>query len=215
VWDGSSVSLLHAERNADAWSSDPVDSKPNSGYEAKILAVATGSLRIFYQRLDDAAGVFLASGAAGSWSVERIGDDLRSSLDVARDGAGAFHVWGLYQGYVGPYGTNSDGTWRSEIVDDAQPEGALAVDGENRPHVAFTTPGFDFSSLPTFGIREAAGWSIEPLPYGRDPQGGMSIAVDARGCDHVFYSSGGVVHATDCDVPPPDGIDQDCDGHDG
>jgi hypothetical protein len=186
-----------------------------TGLGARIARAPSGALHVVYR----GPGLHHASrpDAESPWSFETI--DSSASYDaLALDAAAIPHV-----AYVGlseipeiRLASRASGTWTIEAV--AAPGGdlgyvALALDPAGAAHICYE----EFADGPGtlyYATNAAGTWVSEGVP-GEPPYGSWcAIAVDAAGNVHLTYVGGDYdfLHAL---RRAPDGVDQDCDGHDG
>lgn len=166
--------LLHAERDANGWSSEPCDTTGNVGFLASLALDASGEPHISY--LDQSAQALRYAVRSGAtWTVETVASPV---------GDAGYHALALAPGgepfiaFHDPanadlrFARREEGVWSSEPVESAGSVGefcSLALDGEGRPHIGY----FDATNA---RVRYATRSAVVTGVTGGPAPGGSAIA---------------------------------------
>lgn len=186
--DGPSVS--YALRDEGAWQTDPVRS-PAGG--PSLALDQAGAPHLAFCGFGPHQGVWYARWSAEQgWEYEQVDTGTCDGIRLALGPAGAPHI--AYApsdaqdpaDYPGVWYAMWDGAaWQREHVSSQAGAFDLAVDGADRPHLAY----FEADGPATEGLRYArrlaSGWAAEAVDRSR--AGGVSLAVDGLGNPHIAY----------------------------
>jgi hypothetical protein len=219
-------SIRYARQGGAAWTI--VSIAPNgsaSGADVSIGLDAGNAVHISYESV--AQGMFgttvvrYATNTGGDFQIEDI-DTFPAGLGQTYDALAVSPEGLVHIAYRDGsqkalrLATGKSGSWARETVDasdDAGAHASIALDGSGAAHIAYHAAG-------TGELRHATNkggkWVIEPVDASGDTGLYTSVKVGSAGQVHIGYVDAGaqaVRHATSAAVM--DGIDQDCDGHDG
>jgi hypothetical protein len=153
--------------------------------------------------------------------LERAGEEWPSEIIDNEAWSGRHSMVSSAEGLVVAYEAGGlslaswrDSVWSREEILGGGSEPALALDAAGEAHIAFVREDSVFKgSIVTvrYATRAGEAWTDEEVDRVDDDV--VSIAVDHAGRPHAAYTRHAVLHAVRDGTP--DGIDQDCDGHDG
>lgn len=183
---------MYANDASGAWVATELDSGARG--RASVVVDAADTVHVVYGTLTSLKHAFRTVG--GPWEFEVIG---RGTKPAALADAGGLHV--AYDTEPGiAYARLAAGSWRTETVADHGSDPALAIAPDGTVHVAWGNQNDAAAPGVMHARRLASGFAVETLhivyTYFRYP--------DVTLVDHLTNG-----------VLAPDGVDEDCNGHDG
>jgi hypothetical protein len=161
-----------------------------------------------------ADGFSYVTNRSGEWEVAR-GVAAAAAAALALDPEDGVHAALVGDGLIHATLTAPDEWTFDTVTHEVTGAPHLAIDEDGMAHIAYETASDDFGPNVRYVTNAGGEWRghVVHSAFAFQP----SIAVDADGLPHVVYETVGeggneVHHAW---PPPPDGIDQDCDGTDG
>lgn len=205
--------LLHSTRGPGGWTTERVTLGGNFA-EADAAMGPDGALHVVFRETSPDVDPRLRYAVllGGTWEVEPIDGTWVSTGP---------RIWVGPEGPIVLYDAvvvrrTADG-WLSEDTGfDHAASTTLAVDRDGLVHFPSVTAGADFTLCIEHALETEDGWATEPF-HAHETCGSsweMAMAFDSIDHLHVAWSTNwGTEHLVR--VPDTDGIDQDCDGHDG
>ncbi|MEJ5197517.1 MAG: hypothetical protein WHX53_01205 [Anaerolineae bacterium] len=185
--------LYYAWRDGESWRSEMVDAAPAVGAHASLALDANGRAHIAYY---DAFNHDLkyAMQAADGWvreTVDAVGD-AGGALALALDRTGRPHLlyyWSNNDGTspILAYARRTDAGWetaRVEALASTAPYISLALDADDRPHVAYYD---EAAHRLRYARLTDGGWESRTVDDTGDVGAGCSLALDAVGHPHISY----------------------------
>jgi hypothetical protein len=153
--------------------------------ESSLAISPTGDPAVAYNLLQWVRYSEWNGSSWGTSNVLFVGYIGGRSISLAFDGGGrphvAIHHWNGTGGNVLWYAIRDDGEWYAEVVDDFAVGASLAIDGENRPHLAYSDEEGVKHAVKVDGV-----WQVEVVTLG----GGASLALAEDGQPRLAYAVG-------------------------
>jgi hypothetical protein len=192
-------SRKYARRGATGWQVETMaDSVPYAGERSSLVIDQAGEAHIAYDAAYYHELHYTAHSPTGWQSelVDRSGN-AGGGRSLVLDREGWPHVSYLDQaGATVDYAYRQGAGWHREVVDSmgvSSLPGAtsLALDGDGRPHLAFTVVDCSTTCSGTlkYAYQDGSGWQVETVVDGPDFCSGGVLALDGDGGPHVAYYS--------------------------
>lgn len=184
-------SLRHAVLTGGAWTAETA---ATDGWCTASLALDAGDhAHIAYFASSPSPRLRHTTNASGAWvgtdiAAADAGCSAGATVSLAIDGTGAAHVAfaGPAPAYGLQYATNRGGSWTSSVLEDGYvPSVAIAVDGNDKVHLAYSTNAGELK----YASDVTGAWTSEVLENAGGPNH-VSLALDSAGRAHISYMDG-------------------------
>ncbi len=165
-------SVKHAALQSDTWDASFVDGGGNAfAILPTSIAIDTEDvIHLGYSNVTAGESlVRYANDSAGDWAITDISDGEGIGA-MCVDSRGIGHM--CYAVRVGlldalAYGSNAEGTWTSEIIDDLNHtvHASIAIDSDDNVHIAYTIYDGDYSVL--YATNADGAWNPSLVDFGR------------------------------------------------
>jgi hypothetical protein len=205
-----SASLMYASKSGSGWSGQIVDA--NAGGGCKLVFDSDNNPHIIYQSAsDNMYGFSVADWDGTAWNFQKmVGENQGCS--VAVDSNGNPHIfYAHYYSETWSYASWDGTDWNVQTVASNSTYGvsysSLAIDSQNKIHVAFWTYDNSFHIMSDSGYLEYAiyigsSWNIQQIDYQPTTSADLTLALDKTGKPHILYAYQDVNTLTDKDNLP-------------
>ncbi len=190
--DAQTVDQLRcARRVGNTWQIETIDTGEAVGHVASAVSENDGSVLVAYQLLETIPGssaLFLATYDGASWQHEAIdiSTDVVSELDLDIDSGGNPHVaYYSSSDETLRYGYRNDGVWTIETVADGGLYSSIALDSNERPHVAH----FRAPQQNSYAWKPQEEWVVEDFSPAATVTGCQDLVIDESDQLHLAYRS--------------------------
>jgi hypothetical protein len=191
-----SASLMYASKNSSGWSSKIVDA--NAGGGCKLIFDSDNNPHITYQSASDGLyGFSVANWDGTSWNIQRLNGE-NQGCSIALDSNGNSHIFfAHYYSASWNYASWNGTGWSVQTLAINSTYGvsysSLAIDSQNKIHVAFWTYNNSFHIMSDTGYLEYAiyngsSWSIQQIDYQPTTSADLALALDKTGQPHILYA---------------------------
>ena len=180
------------------WNTRVVDGNLVTGFDMSMVRDAAGRLQFAYGYItDEGTDLYLAVSDDDGFALEPAvtGGEIGWYVSLAVDTNGAAHISHYNSNENGlSYTTNSDGEWKSEIVDagteeipEVGVETAIALDVQQRPRIAYVDGERGMLCLASKNDDDWMIEDIDEIGYDTTLPGGTALAYDSFGAPAVVY----------------------------
>jgi hypothetical protein len=138
-WDGTTVYLGYANNITGSWVVTMLDSARSDYNGVRVAVDSSINIHAIYGTSPASGNLKYITNVSGGWVTVSIGDkgDNWSATSITVDTNDKIHVCAIGGTPRVQYITNASGEWAASRISDAQWSIALALDANNKPHIAY------------------------------------------------------------------------------